>query len=224
MIEYVFPHYAKKEKEIAKIDGISRLFAYPAKPHFDNNGRIVILDSGAFGLSVAKKKMNLNYMKELSEHYNQYYKNNVICIASDEFLNPSQSMRNIQIWTKNNLFSDITAVLQADKKHIINIDNLKMQIDFYLNFTNKICFSNNGLYGKHAKSLEKAFYYAKNKGVKWIHILGAGWSLEDIKDWEKVKYFDSMDSIMYYKNPNVYNANNELDAIKNILDLLKKLI
>jgi hypothetical protein len=95
---YIFPHFKAKENEIKKIQGISRLFAYPKAPHFENQGQKVILDSGAYGLSLSGGKIDLKYMEKLNEHYLKYANNKTLCIAPDEFLNPYQSMKNFKIW------------------------------------------------------------------------------------------------------------------------------
>ena len=70
--------------------------------------------------------------------------------------------------------------------------------------------------------LNQVFKYMKEElRVDWIHILGAGWSLQDIKDWQDVGYYDSMDSIAYYTEPSAYDAKNALQAINNIMEVVK---
>jgi len=225
-MEYVFPHCKEYEEEISKIKGISRLFAYPKAPHYKNKGKKVILDSGAFGLSLQRRKLTKSHMEKLDKHYRKYARENTLCIAPDEFLNPMQSMWNIKKWFKNNYYPNVSAVLQCERKGIVDINSLKFQADYYSNFTNEFCFSNNGLTGQMAKmfKLEELFKYMKEKlKVKWIHVLGAGWSLEDIKDWMDIKYFDSMDSIAYYQcNADEFGGLNPVENIKSICKLVYK--
>lgn len=222
---YVFPNCAKKEKKIGEMQGISRLFAYPGKPHFRNNGKITVLDSGAWGLSISGGKMDNRYMKKLSKHYNEFgqYRDDILCIAPDEFLNPTQSMMNLRKWFKNNYYTKVTPVIQAESKKNINIDNLKFQVDYYLNFSDTLCFSNNALTGEMAKMfrLEELFLYAKEKGCRWIHVLGAGWSLKDIEDWFSIKYFDSLDSVAYYSTKDMSEFGS-LNPIKNLESITSK--
>lgn len=215
---YVFPHCASREAEISKIQGISRLFAFPCKPHFDNRGKIVILDSGAFGLYQQGYKMTDNHIKKLSAHYEQYHSENVLCIAPDEFLNPTTSMFNLQKWLKRGYFKHITPVVQAERKDYINIDNLIMQADFYRNYSDTICFSNNNLTGDVAKYLKLEIFakHCKDIGFKWLHVLGAGWNIDDIMNWSQIKYIDSIDSIAYYRK-DFFNG----DAIENIKEIRK---
>lgn len=222
MPEYVFPHCQKQEGEIEKIKGISRLYAYPCKPCFENESKIVILDSGAYGLSKAKIKMSDSYMKKLSEHYLKYYCDNTLCIAPDEFLNPIQSMQNIRKWFKKGLFGSVTAVLQASKKNEINLDDLKYQAEFYRQYTDTICFSNNNLRGMQAQNfkLNIIFDFCKKLEYKWIHVLGAGFSIRDICDWFDIGNFDSMDSIAYYTTKNKEEFGS-LNAVENIKEIMK---
>lgn len=219
---YVFPHCRNKEHEIKNIQGISRLFAFPAEPHFENNGRIVILDSGAFGLSIKKRKMTMKYMQALNEYYLKHRDDErVICVAPDEFLNPSQTMYNFKKWMAKGFYSKVAAVLQCERKHEINIDQLKWQAEFYREYTDIIFFSNNGMRGRYAKlqNIEELFRYMKGElGVKWVHVLGAGWSIEDIEDWCGIRYFDSLDSIAYYRSSK--GEFSSTDPVQNIYDIL----
>lgn len=222
-VEYVFPHFKRQEKEIKEIKGISRLFAYPKTPHYSNEGKIVILDSGAFGLSTFGHKITKPYMNKMDKHYRKNVRGNTLCIAPDQFLNPVQSMLNVKIWYDNSYYPHITAVLQSKEKKRIDLKELFYQVDYYSNFTDEFCFSNNALTGEMAKifNLRKLFKYMKEeKGVKWIHILGAGWNVQDIKDWLDIGYFDSMDSIAYYQ-PSSENQFGSLDPVKNIYNIRK---
>lgn len=218
-MQYVFPHCSAKENEIKKIQGISRLFAYPAKPHFENNGQIVILDSGAYGLSLQGKSINEKYMKKLSEHYQKFRQKNTLCIAPDVYLNPCQSMMNMRTWNKRGYFKDVTAVLQCEKERFVDLPSLLYQAKFYKAYSSTICFSNPNLNGEQAlyfkDELEELFKYCKSLGFIWIHNLGAGWDVEDIKKWKTIKYLDSMDSIAYY------NDGNALENLKLFREAIK---
>lgn len=223
-MEYVFPHCKEYEEEISKIKGISRLFAYPTPPHYRNEGKIVILDSGAFGLSLQKRKITKMHMAKLDKHYRTFARKNTICVAPDEYLNPMQSMWNIREWFKKGYYPHLAAVLQCETKRVVNLKNLKYQADYYSNFTDIFCFSNNGLTGEMAKNykLEELFKYMKERlGAKWIHVLGAGWNLDDIKEWMNIKYIDSIDSIAYYQcSINEFFSMNPVENIKKICELV----
>ena len=223
---YVFPHFKNKEKEISQIKGISRLFAYPKEPHFSNEGEKVILDSGAFGLSLSGGKINLNYMKKLNEHYLKYSNKNTLCIAPDEFLNPHQSMQNFKIWMENGFYKNITAVLQCSEKGIVDSKEIVEQLNFYSKYNVKTyCFSNNALTGEMAISydLNKVFRFMKDKmKVEWLHVLGAGWNLTDITNWQSLGS-DSIDSIAYYstKNEKEFGSLNPVKNINKILEVVE---
>lgn len=70
------------------------------------------------------------------------------------------------------------------------------------------------------QQVEKIFKYAKDKGFKHIHVLGGGWSLSDIKIWNNIQHFNTMDSIAYYNNSENFNAGTPLESIKNILEVI----
>ena len=220
---YVFPHCAAKEKEIEKIQGISRLFAFPKKPTFKNNGRITILDSGAFGLSMHKRKMNLVYMKKLSSHYEKFAGNNTLCIAPDEFGNPMQTIWNFKKWLNNGFYKNITPVIQPFERKKVNLDDYKRQAEFYINYSKTICISNWGFYAYDAKTykIDRFVQYLRSLGFEWIHCLGAGWSLDDVKEWQEIGT-DSIDSIAYYlKEKNGFGSSDVVQNIYKIREILK---
>lgn len=224
-MQYVFPYCAKIEKQLNQILCLNRLCAFPSIPNFKNYN-FVIIDSGAYALSIQKKKMNKSYMERLNQHYEKYYQANFFCIAPDEFLNPTQSMWNFKIWQQNNFFKNITAVLQAEKKRQLNIDNLFRQVDYYRKYTDSIFFSNNGLTGEMARKfhIERLFKYMKSLKIKHIHCLGAGWNIEDIKQWSATGV-DSIDSIAYYttNDANEFGSVKPLENVYTILELTKTL-
>lgn len=227
MLEYVFPHCQKHEKEIEKIKRISRLYAYPCEPHFENESKIVILDSGAFGLSRYGAKITLPYMIKLSAHYEKFAKSNTLCIAPDEFLNPVQTMKNFRTWQRNNLFSKITPVLQRSVKKIVNIDELKMQAEYYREYSDTVCVANAGMYGHEALLSRMDVllrYIKKDLDYQWIHILGAGYSIEDINNWKKVGNFDSLDSRAYFitKDINAFGSFSPTENIRRIIECSRK--
>lgn len=225
MSEYVFPHCKRLENKIKQLGKLNRLFAYPTEPHFDNH-KLVILDSGAFGLSQQNKSINKSYMFKLSKHYEHYKSmhDNMLCIAPDIFKDPFGSITNIKKWRAFKLFKDITPVLQNSERSIIDIDELKYQVDFYTSLGyNTLCYSlynTNGTLHKQ-QNIDVVFKYAKSKNVKHIHCLGAGWDIQDIRVWQTIEGWNTMDSIQYYatKNVNDYGSLNPLDNIKTILNL-----
>lgn len=244
---YAIPYNIKLEKEINKLNCVkARLRAFPGMsfcpgnytsddyPYYLNfpgeKYELVILDSGAYSLSQSSSKKEIDdiYMYHLAEYYyhniEKYKNSNIICVSPDKFLNPAQSMYNFMKWNRTNNFKacEVAAVLQSSRKGYADYNELKKQAEFYSNYTDKIFFSNPGLTGKDAKMyhLDRLFKYMKEKlSIKWIHNLGAGWSLQDIRDWQDIGYIDSMDSIAYYTEPDAYNAKTAIDAIKNIMEV-----
>jgi len=222
---YVFPHCKKHEKELETVNGISRLYAYPGIPRFENNADITILDSGAYGLSKSGGRITPYYMEKLSHHYETYYRDNVYCVAPDVYLDWYNSVKNFKKWRSLGLFENIIPILQAEKEHEVNLDQLKKQADYYAKYSDVIFYSNPALTGRSAKAkgIEKLFEYMKNElGIKWTHCLGAGWNLDDISVWTGMRHLDSFDSIAYYSGDEIeFGSSDILQRVRNILSVVR---
>lgn len=223
---YVFPHYVNGEDEISKVKGISRLFAFPCKPHFENHGAVTILDSGAFAIHKSKNSysMGKNYISRLNQHYQQYGSaDNVICVAPDVLGDAQKTMRNFKDWMKNGYYPNISPVLQRDKQ-IPNMNLLKYQIEFYAETAqSKAILIPAGADGKTAKAIgfPAVTEYCK-KYFDWVHVLGAGWTLDDVKQWKTIDSVDSIDCTNYYRPYNQQCFGNS-DPIANIYKILEVL-
>lgn len=220
---WVCPHCPKPsaEKKIEQIEGLARLYAYPCKPEFANGG-LVILDSGAFGLHQAGKKMNFAYMKRLSEHYEKYYADNVFCVAPDVSVNPMQSMQNFKRWHKNGFFKHIVPVLHSDKIDSFHMDTMLYQANFYRKYSDVVFIGSPKLSAELAKQvrISDLFKELKLMGYRWLHKLGVGWNLEEVKVWRDMPYLDSFDSIAYYSTRDI-NGFGSLDAFQNVEKILE---
>jgi hypothetical protein len=183
----------------------SRLYAYPTTPEPPYENGFIILDSGAFGLSMRGGKMTHAYMENLNEYYScngAAIAHNVIAIAPDEFLNPKETMSNFKWWVLKG-YCKVSPVLQCTKKGEIDLVSILKQIEFYKAFDidfKFIAFSNPSLRSMQVNSLEikKMIDIIRQnfKGV-WVHNLGAGWNQLDAQKWLELG-FDSIDSISYY--------------------------
>ena len=220
---YIFPHFEKEEKRISKIKGISRLFAFPKNPHFKNNGQKIILDSGAYGLSKAGRQMKWGHMQQLSEHYKQYANKKTICVAPDVYLNPYLSLKNLKIWLENGLYDGVSGVIQCEAERIIDKESILAQAIQYRKLlkSKTILFSNNAMCGREAyiQKLDAVFLEIKKMGFEWIHCLGAGWNINDIQCWKKLRNLDSLDSIAYYRNSRKEDFGGD-DVVENIMNIL----
>lgn len=177
----------------------NRLYAFPTVPILDAKHKI-ILDSGAFGLSKSGGKMDANYMLKLAEHYKKYgNQSNVFCISPDVFKNPAQSIKQYKEFIHKYSIK-IVPVLQFKSKEI-DLFNIKKQIDEYSHLSNSkmICISNNKF--NPVKQSRELKYIVEKIRLKfddiWIHVLGAGYSHNNVKDWMKLGV-NSIDSISYY--------------------------
>lgn len=197
---FVFPHCKAAEKKLSQISDCGRLFAYPAVP-LRQSCRMTILDSGAYGLSQGKRKMGKSYFLKLSEHYEKYSTEKTLCVAPDVVCDPQKTMRNFALWKKMGLFSRISPVVQPSGKHDLSIELHMYQIDHYVDlYGTKVIFLSNWLPAKMAIGLgiQRVVDHARKRGVEYIHVLGAGWSMDDVLLWDTVRGVNSCDSIAYY--------------------------
>jgi len=183
----------------------SRLYAYPTIPEPVQDNCFLILDSGAFGLSMRGEKMDFEYMHKLNEHYissGANEKHNIIAIAPDEFLSPNATCKNFEYWLSK-AYCKVYPVLQCKKKKQIDAFEIQKQCDFYssLGIDFKfIAFSNPSL---NSIQCDKSTVSLVLEIIRdffpnaWVHNLGAGWNTLDALNWINMG-FDSIDSISYY--------------------------
>ncbi|MFZ4816390.1 MAG: hypothetical protein ACOYL5_17780 [Phototrophicaceae bacterium] len=200
---YVLSHTPKANDWIAQHP---RLYAYPKLP--DTSGsELVILDSGAFGLSMRGQSMNATYLHALAAYYRQYAATNVIAVAPDQFKAPQVSMNQFKVWHEAGS-PTVSPVLQMRSHKRFDLADLHRQLVLYQRFPLPrwqgrpvICFSNAGWHGiefqRHVLSLKLVLQRAFPSGV-WLHNLGAGWDIEDIHAWRDCGIFASADSIAWY--------------------------
>lgn len=179
----------------------NRLYAYPSIPESPAENGFVILDSGAFGLSMQGRSITKTYMAKLNEHYKQNISDNAFAVAPDVFLNPAKTIRNWKYWHSQD-YIDVCPIIQFSEKGMIDLANIRYQVDVYKEHHQKFWLVSNpsicGNYALSSRNLQTVFEMCRNAGAEWIHILGAGWSIKDIQVWSLVSGFDSMDSIAYY--------------------------
>lgn len=183
-----------------------RLYAYPKTPDL-SGGELILLDSGAFALSLMRKSIDDAHMEKLAAHYAQYKKANVVPIAPDVFLNPSKSMENFKIWHERYKIP-VAPVIQMRQKKKLDAYAILKQMEFYkkyplptYNDMPVLMFSNAGWraieFKRYTKALALMTKMAYPQGV-WMHNLGAGWNTYDISQWSSLGLFSSIDSIAWY--------------------------
>jgi hypothetical protein len=183
----------------------TRLYAYPVEPEAACERGFVILDSGAFALSMRGESMTNAYMENLNLHYAKYSSpafGDVVCTAPDVFLDPKQTMANFAYW-RNMDYVHVSPVLQCSKKRKITLYELQKQIDFYARYCRELRFialSNPSLRAVQCDAVAVRELLNMIRcawdGI-WIHNFGAGWDGDDVKRWLAMG-FDSIDSIAYY--------------------------
>lgn len=181
----------------------SRLYAYPTIPEPAPETGFVILDSGAFGLSMRGQYITEDYMGLLNQHYETYRTENVFCACPDEFLNPQATVRNWEKWYSKG-YVDVFPIIQFETKGTIRTTMLEYQLDAFADIISPanqfIAISNPSIRGNiaHIEGFAKIISKVKDRGYGWVHCLGAGWSTQDIADWANFQALDSFDSIAYY--------------------------
>lgn len=194
---------------LGKMFFAARLYAYPTIPEIletTPKSPFVMLDSGAFHLAKAKKgylAMDEAYMSKLALHYEKYKGERIYRIAPDVFLNPRQTIKNWERWHKNGYPADIVPVIQCEKKKRYSWKIIYEQTEVYREWQCPIvCFSNPGMRAHESPELlsEIITMIRERTGAQHIHNLGAGWDVEDVREWRRQGIFDSIDSISYYNS------------------------
>lgn len=222
-MRYVIPNHPseKIEEELRGFIGLDRLYAYPGKPSAKNGGR-VILDSGAYGLSVSGGKMTDSYMTGLNRHYTSYSRaiEGLLCAAPDVYPDPVQTLVNFQRWQGLGYYSDICPVIQLGEFYDADIAVKQAEIYSTLTQQRHIFIGNNMMTGKNALAFRVGDMIAEIKriGFEWVHIFGAGWNIHDIQDWMRVDGIDSMDSISYQGKR--FGSDDPVQNVRDICELV----
>jgi len=195
-MNFICPQFANMPDDMLQF---SRLYAYPAPPSDPPDDGLVILDSGAFGLSQRGSQIGERHMRQLAEYYAPYAgRSGYYCIAPDVFLDPHQTMRNWQ-WWQAHVGLPVVPVIQFTKLKYLDLYAAAKQARFYADSQPEfVAISNPGLRCAESGGIETACQIARLAGAKWLHCLGAGWNPVDIIAWRKRRCFDSIDTIAYY--------------------------
>jgi hypothetical protein len=173
-----------------------RLYAYPVEPEPPPADGFVLLDSGAYGLSRSGGRMTPRYLEQLAEHYRRHAGPAVHCVAPDVYLDPAATLRQYSRFR----YSPVVPVVQMDRAGQLSPLLTAIQARRYPR-SRFVAFSNPGLRsrGAHRAAWEACFnaIRAAHPGCH-LHVLGAGWDEQDLRDWLHVDGWDSMDSIAYY--------------------------
>lgn len=179
-----------------------RLYAHPTAPEPPPTGGFVLLDSGAYALSLRGGQMTPAYLRRLAAHYALHGGANdgpVLAVAPDVYLDPGQSIRQWRDWCAAG-GPPVVPVIQCHKTRAVDLHSIATQCAAYGRCP-VVCFSNPGLRAVRAAQLpvRAALHLIRQRtGARHIHILGAGWDLADVRGWRAIGGFDSMDSIAYY--------------------------
>lgn len=182
-----------------------RLYAFPNQPDLSGD-KTVLLDSGAFALSMRNQSMDKAHIESLAKYYNQHglVRNNVHCIAADVFKNPSLSMQQYAEFIKTvSREVSISPVLQFPRKGFVDLFSARKQLIFYKKNAivkpRLICVSNHAFDATkcHDALVRLAWLIRDIFDDVHIHVLGAGFNSLDVARWLQTDV-DSIDSISYY--------------------------
>lgn len=186
-----------------RMGGRPRLYAFPTVPELPEAGEFVILDSGAYGLSKRGKTMDKRHMASLAQHYAEHGAGNdapLVAIAPDAYPFPHLTMKNWTYWHEKG-YPPVAPVIQFEHGRVDWLA-VQMQARFYTAWdTPFVCVSNPGLRGVVARSKGMGKAIAQVRRImqaRWIHVLGAGWDVEDARAWSSIEGVDSLDSVAYY--------------------------
>ena len=183
-----------------RLAGFPRLYAFPREPE-PSEGELCILDSGAFGLSKAGRQthMSADYMRRLDEHYRRFgVAANTVCVAPDVFGDPGQTLRQWRWWHAEGMPA-VVPVVQFPRKRL-DLNSVVAQCRAYAPWRPEfVCVSNPSLRAAQAyEQLRVALQVLRELlHPAWVHVLGAGWDVEDILAWGQLG-FESIDSVAYY--------------------------
>lgn len=186
----------------AALTGFDRLYAFPVEPEAPAPDRFVLLDSGAFGLAKRGQYIDLAHMLKLSAHYRAHCASSVHGIAPDVYLDPRQTLDNWRIWHHEMFLGRVVPVIQFEHKREWSLLPVKLQCAQYaINAPHPfVCISNPGSRAAEvpADTVRAVIDMARTMlGATWVHNLGAGWDIDDVRRWGTLG-FDSIDTIAYY--------------------------
>ena len=195
--------------ENGALAAFSRLYAFPRNPDSPPSDGFCIMDSGAYGLHQRGGQMDASYIRKLANFYHPRVNDSVFAIAPDEFLNPAVSQQRFSSWHKQHSIP-VVPVIQFHRMRHLDLYEILRQSAFYLKFREAIptrqgrpfvCISNPGLWAQDCSGMGYAVRKMRDQwGDLWLHNLGAGWQPADVRAWQRLGCFDSIDSISYYSD------------------------
>lgn len=201
---YVLPVHARLR---GRLDPFPRLYACPVEPEPPAaEDPLVILDSGAYGLSCRGRTLGPRDFPDLEWYYLKYGGSDrrpIVAVAPDIYLDPDGTVRNHRAWVRQGR-RPVAPVVQFRRAREVDMAAVADQANYYRTGRPPFLFvSNPGLKGVNAIragfGLAVALLRERINSLEWIHVLGAGWDLEDIRAWSLIPGIDSIDSIAYYQ-------------------------
>lgn len=186
-----------------KLPGLGRLFSRPTHPEPLGNSELCILDNGAWGMHKRGRSWDERSLRDLESYYLRHGAEDHspwYGVMPDAYLDPDLTVKLFEWWVQHTN-KRLGPVIQFKGKKDLGMYVLAEQIRVYREYKPSIVFiSNPGLTGFEsgdARFLGLVSVCREHFPGAWLHVLGAGWDLQDIALWSQ-SGIDSIDSIAYY--------------------------
>ncbi|GEM_PF-6280337 len=168
----------------------------------------LVLDSGAFARSFQKPADRApvqEWMRDLAAWYREaraiYGERLRWCVAPDVFGDPRATWQQWCMWQEASPDVPVAPVIQLWPGKPLDLYTIQQEAKRY-GVQPVVCLSNPAKItaARWGSALEAACSLIRDACGQecWIHLLGAGWSQEDVIGYARVPGLDSIDSITYY--------------------------
>jgi hypothetical protein len=188
-----------KQSDYGKLKEYNRLYSFPKLPE-DTNGKIVIIDSGAYAFMNMGIEYSEKLVNKLLIHHNSFNNKDYILVAPDVPKNPVKTIKLFKYY-KSISDNNIRPVFHFSKGSFDLLEFVK-QHNFYKDYISDYIFmsdkkmrSPNRLDIDYAKSIVKIIRKYIGEKVR-IHFLSCGKHLEDIRQLSKIENI-SFDTTIY---------------------------
>ncbi len=198
------PHHLR-----GKLLDLPRLYAFPAEPELPPPADgFIILDSGAF--AAGGKALGKTHAERLYMHYRKFAAERVVCIMPDTLFDYQQTLKMWRWWLRTYPDVRVAPVVQCERRGDAGVYSTMQSMAEFGKHVDKwprlfgrpfIAWSNSFMLGLDAlergvkTSITIVRRYAPGA---WIHVLGAGWDVADMRAWLVEIGADSVDTIAYY--------------------------
>jgi len=199
-MKFIFPVASFLKEPV----GDDMIFALRKKDIFNVSG-LRLLHLGLWRGRINSLYTLNKVLPNLAEFYRQYQARNTICLAPDLALRAWETRRAWEMWHEEENRPAVVPVVQPGSKFNNAMYDILAQVDYYARWYRErgkvmrmICLGNSLVRAAEVRNVIPILtQMIRRRGVEYIHILGAGWDMEDILNWA-ILGVDSIDSTSYY--------------------------